>query len=158
MHKNIKIGLVLISLILVVFYFFQSVKTPKAANGPVNYGDTLNFVSTAPIESLFPLDATDLYAHRVSSQIFETLFIQDLKKDTVLPHLAKTFQYSKDRRKIIIGLRDDVFFHEDICYKGKSNKLTAYDVKFTLDFACSNHPLNNSGSALFEKIKGHYAL
>lgn len=158
MHKNIKIGLVLISLILVVFYFFQSVKTPKAANGPVNYGDTLNFVSTAPIESLFPLDATDLYAHRVSSQIFETLFIQDLKKDTVLPHLAKTYRYSKDRKKIIIGLRDNVFFHNDVCFKGESNKLTAHDVKFALDFACSNHHLNNSGSALFEKIKGGKAF
>ena len=154
MRKKIKIGLFSIALVLVVLYFFNDAQKSKTAIGPVNYGDTLNFVSTAPIESLFPLAATDLYAHRVSSQIFETLFIQDLKKDTVLPHLAKTYQYSKDRKKIIIRLRDDVFFHEDICYKGKSNKLTAYDVKFTLDFACSNHPLNNSGSALFEKIKG----
>ena len=154
MHKNIKIGLIFITLLLVVFYNFKNGPASKEAKGPVHYGDTLNFVSTAPIESLFPLDATDLYAHRVGSQIFETLFIQDLKKDTVLPHLAKTFQYSKDRKKIIIRLRDDVLFHEDICYRGKSNKLTAYDVKFTLDFACSNHPLNNSGSALFEKIRG----
>lgn len=154
MYKNIKIGLFIITLILVVFYIFTNEPVSKEAKGPVHYGDTLNFVSTAPIESLFPLAATDIYAHRVSSQIFETLFIQDLKKDTVLPHLAKTYRFSKDRKKIIIGLRDDVLFHEDICFKGASNKLTAYDVKFTLDFACTNHPLNNSGSALFEKIRG----
>jgi len=154
MHKNIKRGLVFITISLVVFYFFKNGSKSIEAKGPVHYGDTLNFVSPAPIESLFPLDATDLYAHRVSSQIFETLFIQDLKKDSVRPHLAKSYRYSKDRKKIIINLRDDVFFHEDVCFKGASNKLTAHDVKFTLDFACSNHPLNNSGSALFEKIKG----
>jgi len=154
MHKSIKIGLFFIAITLFVFYFFKNGSASIEAKGPVHYGDTLNFVSSVPIEYLFPLAATDIYAHRVSSQIFETLFIQDLKKDTVLPNLAKTYRFSKDRKKIIIGLRDDVFFHEDICFKGASNKLTAYDVKFTLDFACSHHPLNNSGSALFEKIKG----
>ncbi len=126
----------------------------KIGKGNVRYGDTLCFFTQEVIGDLFPLFSTDLYSHRVSSQIYETLLKLDPDNSKVVGNLVKKVATSKDNKKITLFIRDDVFFHEDPCFKGKPNKLTAYDVKFSLDFACSSNPLNNSGKVLCEKIVG----
>ena len=126
----------------------------KIGKGNVRYGDTLSFFTQDVIGDLFPLFSTDIYSHRVSSQVFETLLKLDPTSSKVAGNLVNKVTTSKDNKKLTLFLRDDVFFHEDPCFQSQTNKLTAFDVKFSLDFACSNDPLNNSGQILCEKIVG----
>ncbi len=133
---------------------------PKEGKGNISYGDTLCFYTSQEINNLFPLFATDLYSHRVGSQIFEPLLRLDPITNEVVGHLAKKTEISGDNKKIKLFLREDVYFHEDPCFSNNPNKLTAFDVKFCLDFACSNNSLNNAGKILSEKIVGgeeHYS-
>jgi peptide/nickel transport system substrate-binding protein len=126
----------------------------KIGKGNVRYGDTLCFFTQNAIGDLFPLYSTDIYSHRVSSQIFETLLQLDPTSSNVVGNLVKKVATSQDNKKLTLYLRNDVYFHEDPCFQTQPNKLTAFDVKFSLDFACSNNPLNNSGQVLCEKIVG----
>lgn len=126
----------------------------KIGKGNVRYGDTLCFFTQNVIGDLFPLFSTDIYSHRVSSQIFETLLQLDPTSSNVVGNLVKKVATSHDNKKLTLYLRDDVYFHEDPCFQTQPNKLTAFDVKFSLDFACSKNPLNNSGQVLCEKIVG----
>jgi peptide/nickel transport system substrate-binding protein len=126
----------------------------KIGKGNVHYGDTLCFFTQNAIGDLFPLFSTDIYSHRVSSQIFETLLQLDPTSSNVVGNLVKKVATSQDNKKLTLYLRDDIYFHEDPCFQTLPNKLTAFDVKFSLDFACSSNPLNNSGQVLCEKIVG----
>ncbi len=142
----------------IIFVLFNGCanKNPreKIGKGNVRYGDTLSFFTQDVIGDLFPLFSTDIYSHRVSSQVFETLLKLDPTSSKVAGNLVNKVTTSKDNKKLTLFLRDDVFFHEDPCFQSQTNKLTAFDVKFSLDFACSNDPLNNSGQILCEKIVG----
>lgn len=126
----------------------------KIGKGNVRYGDTLCFFTQNAIGDLFPLFSTDIYSHRVSSQIFETLLQLDPTSSNVVGNLVKKVATSQDNKKLTLYLRDDIYFHDDPCFQTLPNKLTAFDVKFSLDFACSNNLLNNSGQVLCEKIVG----
>ena len=124
----------------------------KIAKGNVRYGDTLSFFTASAIGDLFPLYSTDIYSHRVGSQVFETLLKLNPDNSHIVVNLVKKIETSSDNKTIKLSLRDDVFFNEDPCFQNKSNKMTAFDVKFSLDFACSNNPINNSGTVLSEKL------
>ena len=49
--------------------------------GKAVYGDTINLSIPEPIQTLHPLYNSDLYAHRIISNIFEPLFDLDGKDD-----------------------------------------------------------------------------
>lgn len=157
--KTTLLSLVKISLLFIlVAPLFLGCNSANRRNqlgkGNIPYGDTLCFFNNSPIGKLFPLYSTDIYSHRVSSQLFETLLNLDPQSSEVVGNLAKKVVTSADNKKIKLFLREDVFFHEDPCFGSNSNKMTAYDVKFSLDFACSSNQLNNSGKVLSEKIIG----
>lgn len=157
--KTTLLSLVKISLLFIlVAPLFLGCNSANRRNqlgkGNIPYGDTLCFFNNSPVGKLFPLYSTDIYSHRVSSQLFETLLNLDPQSSEVVGNLAKKVVTSADNKKIKLFLREDVFFHEDPCFGGNSNKMTAYDVKFSLDFACSSNQLNNSGKVLSEKIIG----
>ena len=72
----------------------------KIGKGNVRYGDTLCFFTQNAIGDLFPLFSTDIYSHRVSSQVFETLLKLDLDNSKVVGNLVKKVETSKDNKKI----------------------------------------------------------
>lgn len=73
----------------------------------------------------------------------------------VLPCLASSYSVSNDEKKVILKIRRGVRFHDDPCFKGgKGPYLTAYDVKASLEVACSSLEINNSHYLLAEKIIG----
>ena len=61
---------------------------PKEGKGNISYGDTLCFYTSQEITNIFPLFATDLYSHRVGSQIFEPLLRLDPITNEVVGHLV----------------------------------------------------------------------
>jgi peptide/nickel transport system substrate-binding protein len=80
---------------------------------------------------------------------------QSDSKGTIENYLAKDIRFSNDGKLVKIKLKRGVLFHEDDCFRaGSSRELRAEDVAFTFSFACSNNPLNQSGSLLMGKIQG----
>lgn len=52
-------------------------------------------------------------------------------------------------------IREGIVFHDDECFSGgKGRELTAEDVKYALDFACSGLKINEMSWMLVDKIKG----
>jgi len=108
-----------------------------------------------PLISFFPLETNSLSELRIISQLFDPLVKQSGSKGTIQNYLAKDIRFSNDGKLVKIKLKQGVLFHEDDCFRaGSSRELTAEDVAFTISFACSNNPLNQSGSLLMGKIQG----
>lgn len=125
------------------------------ANGGAKYGGEFRFMSSEKISTLFPVATNDVYNQRISSQIFETLLKIDLKTNKVIPHIASSFTISPDAKKLTLKIREGVMFHDDECFSGGTGReLTAEDVKYTLDFACSGLKINEMSWMLVDKIKG----
>jgi oligopeptide transport system substrate-binding protein len=127
------------------------------AEGGKIYGGEMRFMSPEKIESLFPLSVTDVFSNRMISQIFEPLLTLNVNTMNVEKCLAENFTVSQDARIFTFKIRKGVFFHDDACFGGKGRELTAEDVKFTLDMACSGLDININSYHLVAKIKGALA-
>lgn len=128
-------------------------KNLKAIGGKI-YGGEFSFMSPEKIESLFPVSVSDVYSHRIISQVFESLLKIDVTTLRVIPNLAESFTVSEDARIFTFKIRKGVMFHDDACFGGKGREVTAEDVKFSLDMACSGLELNTISYLLVNKIKG----
>ena len=106
------------------------------------YGGTFNFMSQEKVTNLFPASSDDAYSQRVYIQLFETLLRLDYKTMEAIPGIATSYSISKDGKTYTFQLRKGIKFHADKCWNGKTRELVADDIKFSLDFTCSNHPLN----------------
>ncbi len=147
--------LVLLFLFSFLFVFLGSIwKFNKTAKGDRVYGGEFAYSMTESNESLFPLETNKLSDLRVISQLFDPLVKQKDNKGGICNYLAESIQSSENGRRILIRIKKGVRFHHDDCFIGQSSELTAEDVAFTLSFACSNNPLNQSASLLKGKIVG----
>ena len=109
----------------------------KAIGGKI-YGGEFSFMSPEKIESLLPISVSDIYSNRILSQIYEPLLRIDMKTMQVTPSLAESFKVSGDAKVFTFKLRKGILFHDDDCFSNdKERELTAEDVKFSLDLACS---------------------
>lgn len=127
----------------------------KAIGGKI-YGGKFSFMSSEKIESLFPLSVSDIFSNRILSQVFESLLKIDITTMKVEPALAESFSVSEDAKVFTFKIRKGVFFHDDQCFgfSGKGREVTAADVKFSLDMACSGIKENKISYLLVDKIKG----
>jgi oligopeptide transport system substrate-binding protein len=125
------------------------------ANGGAKYGGEFRFMSSEKINCLFPVATSDVYNQRISGQIFESLLSIDFKTNKVIPNLASSFTISQDAKIFSLKIKEGVFFHNDACFSsGNGRELTAEDVKYALDFACSGLKVNKMSWMLVDKIKG----
>jgi len=124
------------------------------AIGGKKYGGQFSFMSAEKIESLFPLNVSDVFSNRIISQIFEPLLKIDIGSTKVEPSIAESFTVSEDARVFTFKIRKGVFFHDDPCFGGKGRELTAEDVKYSLDMACSGIEENEISYLLVDKIQG----
>lgn len=125
----------------------------KAVGGK-RYGGEFRFMSPEKIQSLLPLQAGDVYTQRITSQLFEQLLRLDPSGKNVIPSLAENFMVSGDATVFTFKIRKGVYFHDDACFGGEGRELTAADVKFSLDMACSGLPENEVSWLLVDRIKG----
>ena len=82
------------------------------------------------VKALNPYVSTSVQASNIESLIFMTL--ADINKDlaTYTPRLAKSWEFSDDRKELIFHLRTDVYWTDGV-------KTTAKDVVFSHDLATS---------------------
>lgn len=125
-----------------------------AVGGPV-YGGEFRFMSTEKVNSLLPASIRDVYSYRVASQLFENLLRINPETLEVEPLLAEKWEVSDDGKKYTFYIRTGVYFHDNVCFSGETGKeMTADDVKFALEFACSGLEENEASSLLLPHIKG----
>lgn len=125
----------------------------KAVAGKI-YGGEFKFMSPEKIESVFPLSVTDVFSNRIIAQLYEPLLKIDVNTMDIKPGIAESFTVSQDARVFTFKIRKGVFFHDDECFGGKGRELTAQDVKYSLDMACSGSDLNIVSYHLVDKITG----
>jgi oligopeptide transport system substrate-binding protein len=154
-----KMKFVYLFVLVFISFLFSSCKEEAekeliAVGGP-RYGGEFRFMSTEKITNLHPSSATDVYQQRILNQIFESLLKIDNQTMLAVPCLAESFTLSPDAKKYTFALRKGILFHDNDCFSnGKGKEMTAKDVKFSLEYACSGLSNNESSSFLTSRIKG----
>lgn len=132
----------------------NNVSSPNPIGGVV-YGGVFRFMSKEKVQNLFPPASLDIYSSRITSQIFEGLVRIDPLTMDVIPSLAESMVVSEDGKVYTFRVRENVYFTDDPCFEeGKGRLLNAQDFKFSLEFACSKHIMNEFSWLLVGKIQG----
>ena len=129
-------------------------KTNKKAVGGKYYGGDFKFMSSERVNNLFPVSSVDIYSQRLNSQIYESLVKLDVSSMKIVPSIAESFEMSEDGKTYTFKIRKGVRFHEDECFQGKPREVTAKDVKYALEFACSGLAFNKMSYLLVNRIEG----
>ncbi|MFN5911355.1 MAG: ABC transporter substrate-binding protein [Bacteroidota bacterium] len=130
----------------------------REAIGGKMYGGVFKFMSAEKVKSLFPLATSNIYTQRLNAQLFEPLLKIDLESMKVVPALAESYSVSRDAKTFTFKIRKGVQFHEDDCFDKGTRLLTADDVKFSLELACSGLNVNQMGYLLTKRIVGAEAF
>ena len=150
----------IISLFLVTGVIFGSCSEKREetelleAKGGKKYGGEFKFMSTEKITTLYPTFTVTSNSMRLLTQIYEPLLAVDPESGQVSPAVAESYTVSDDAKVYTLKIRKGIKFHKDACFGGKSHELTAEDVKFTLDMACSGLKKNQIRYLLVDRIEG----
>lgn len=88
---------------------------------------------TSPVSTLDPAFAKSQNVIWACHHIYSTLFDFDTTTQ-IQTNLVDTFSISKDGKEYYIEIIDNVYFHDNKCFKdGLGKKLTAYDVSYSLN-------------------------
>ncbi|MFK7786940.1 MAG: ABC transporter substrate-binding protein [Crocinitomicaceae bacterium] len=149
--------LTLLAVVAMVFTYCgnsESVTEELDAKGGKRYGGEFTFMSPERISILVPAYVGDIYNSRVISQIYEPLMAYDPNTESVVPCVAESFTKSPDSKVYTFKIRTGVKFHDDKCFGKDSRELTAQDVKYTLEMACSGLEKNQVGHIFKLRIVG----
>jgi oligopeptide transport system substrate-binding protein len=149
--------LTLLALMAMVFTYCgnsETVTEELEAKGGKRYGGEFTFMSPEKISILIPAYVGDIYNSRVTSQIYDPLMAYDANTESIVPCVAESFTKSSDSKVYTFKIRKGVKFHEDECFGKDSRELTAHDVKYTLEMACSGLDKNQVGHIFKLRIVG----
>ncbi len=124
-----------------------------AKGGPI-YGGSVSYHASEKSDYIFPMSVVSMYDQRVVAPVYETLLSYDEDNQILVSNLIEAYSFSADNAYLDLEIRQGVYFHDDPCFVNQNRRLVASDVKFTLDFACSGHALNEQGQLLTPKIIG----
>ncbi|MCB0380831.1 MAG: ABC transporter substrate-binding protein [Flavobacteriales bacterium] len=127
----------------------------KVAQGGVKYGGVFKINETEDFRSLYPLNVTEVVAHRITNQVYQGLVKLNQEDLSVMPSLAEKWEINEDATSFTFYLRKGVMFHDNQCFKdGKGRELKASDVKYCLDKVCESTPENQMYWLFKDKVKG----
>lgn len=90
-----------------------------------------HYNETTGIASIDPAFAKNQSIMWAIHQLYNTLVEVDSGLH-IVPSLAKRWEISEDKKTYTFFLRNDVFFHNDVCFQnGKGRKMTAKDVEYS---------------------------
>ncbi len=120
-----------------------------------------HYNESSGVANLDPAFAKSQSVMWVAHQLFNTLVEVDSQLH-IVPSLATRWEVSGDRKTYTFYLRNDVFFHDDACFKnGKGRKLIAQDVVYTFDRIVDQNTAS-PGSWIFngkvDSVEGFKAL
>jgi len=92
-----------------------------------------NYNEMNGVTSLDPAAASNFENISVVNQLYEGLLQMDDSLN-ILPAIAKQYSLSPDGKKYIFHLRQDVYFHDDVCFpEQKGRKVKASDFVFSFN-------------------------
>ena len=125
----------------------------REAKGGKYYGGTFRYNEEEYFKSLYPLNITEVTAHRLLEQIYEGLVTFNDSTLAVEPALATHWTIDESKKIYTFYLRKGVFYHDDACFpNGKGRELKAQDVKFCFDRLCYHNPADNQGFWIFKDV------
>ncbi|MCG8576738.1 MAG: ABC transporter substrate-binding protein [Flavobacteriales bacterium] len=99
-----------------------------------------SYFNTKPITEVQKLETAQVY-----DQVYESLVKYDPKTLEVGPSIASEWSVSDDGLTYSFTIREDVYFHDNDCFKGgKGRLLTPNDVLFSFKTIYENDPSNRS--------------
>ena len=105
----------------------------------------------AGILTLDPIYAKDQPHIWACNQLYNSLVAFDNKMN-VVPAVAKSWDISEDGKTYTFLLRDDVFFHNDSCFDGKSRRVVAQDFEYSFN-RLIDRKLSSPGTWIFAQVK-----
>lgn len=134
---------------------------PLEAAGGKHFGGVFKLNELGTVQSLFPLDLTQVVSFRVASPIYEGLVGLDARDLTIMPALAESWQVNKDATVYTFKIRPGVRFHDDPCFaNGKGREVKAEDVVWCFEQICTANERNQMFWLFQDKVLGanaHYA-
>lgn len=101
----------------------------RPANGGKFYGGTFRTNEEEYFKSLYPLNITEVVAHRICEQIFEGLVTFDDSTLAVKPALATSWEIDATATKYTFHLQKGVFFHDDPCFPNGKGRVKSTGCK-----------------------------
>jgi len=111
---------------------------------------------SAGILTLDPVYAKDQPHIWACNQLFNSLVAFDDEMN-VIPAIAKSWDISEDGTTYTFLLRNDVFFHNDSCFNGKSRKVVAQDVEYSFNRLIDRR-LSSPGTWIFSTVENFKAV
>lgn len=105
----------------------------------------------AGILTLDPVYAKDQPHIWACNQLYNSLVAFDNEMN-VVPAVAKSWDISEDGKTYTFLLRDDVFFHNDSCFNGKSRRVVAQDFEYSFN-RLIDRKLSSPGTWIFAQVK-----
>lgn len=123
-------------------------------NEPVN--KTFNFNLSQNVETLEPVMSNSVQSIWCLSIMMEGL-VQYNRQNELVPCIAKGWEISPDGLVYVFTLRNDVYFHDNECFKsagGKGRKVIADDFKYCFERVCNPKTKTRGAWVYRDKIKG----
>ncbi len=115
--------------------------------------NVFRYNESSGVVSLDPAFAKDLPHIWICNQLYNRLVSLDSNLK-IVPSIAKQWEISNDGLQYTFFLRDDVYFNDNQCFKGKSKKVT--DSDFVYSFSRILDPtLMSPGSWIFNSVSYH---
>jgi peptide/nickel transport system substrate-binding protein len=103
----------------------------SCANNKKEHHHIFRYNEQTGIASLDPAFAKNQSIMWAVHQLYNTLVEVDSNLN-IVPSLAKSWEFSEGRKKIVFHLRNDVFFHDDAAFPGsRGRKLIAADIVYS---------------------------
>jgi ABC-type transport system substrate-binding protein len=125
---------------------------PQFSYGKGNPQDTYRSAISSRIESFDPVNADNPASEKLIRNIYSTLVSYRTKIENsrqsysdIIPFVAEDWNISSDRRIYNFKIKDNVYFHN-------GRKLTAFDVKHTIERLANPHNLPASQEWLFKDL------
>lgn len=133
----------------------QSKTRTRIGEGGIEYGGVFSVNEIEDFRSLYPLNITDVTGHRIANQVYEGLIKLDQETLELKGGLAESWEINDTGTSYTFKLRKDVFFHNDPCFENsQGRKVTARDVKYSLDRLCEAAANNVMASYFLDRVKG----
>ena len=116
-----------LTICLFLYFLTSCYRSDKAQQHYFHYNES------SGIASLDPAFAKNQSVMWAVHQMYNTLVEVDSQLN-IVPSIAQHWNVSEDRKVYTFYLRNDVFFHDDPCFKGgKGRKMVAADVAYSLN-------------------------
>lgn len=123
------------------------------AKGGKYYGGIFRYNEEEYFKSLYPLNITEVTAHRLCEQIYDGLVTFNDSSLAIEPALAEKWDINPSGTIYTFHLRKGVVFHDDACFpNGKGREMKAQDVKYCFDRLCYHNPADNQGFWIFKDV------